>query len=160
MAGGLQENVSEKYVSRWDVLDELICFGWIDGLRRKLDEHRTMRLIAQRKVEHWVRTYKKRAEKLMAEGKMHPSGLAAIAASKSNGLWNFKDDVDDLIIPKALSDELSKHNEETDFFNSINDSNKRFALRWVKLAKTEKTSAKRIKELARLSARGEKLSGT
>ena len=42
----------EKYVDRWVVLDELICFGWIDGIRRKLDGDRTMQLISQRKVQH------------------------------------------------------------------------------------------------------------
>ena len=51
-----------KYVSRWDVLDELICFGWIDGIRRKLDDKRTMQLISQRRVEHWAKTYKERAQ--------------------------------------------------------------------------------------------------
>lgn len=42
----------DKYVSRWEVLDELICFGWIDGIRRKLDDQKTMQLISQRKAEH------------------------------------------------------------------------------------------------------------
>jgi hypothetical protein len=36
----------ERYVSRWDVLDELLCFGWIYGLRRKLDDERTLQLIS------------------------------------------------------------------------------------------------------------------
>jgi hypothetical protein len=34
--------VADKYLDRWEVLDELICFGWIDGIRRKLDDDRTM----------------------------------------------------------------------------------------------------------------------
>ncbi|NVK49078.1 MAG: YdeI/OmpD-associated family protein [Cyclobacteriaceae bacterium] len=149
-----------KYVSRWEVLDELICFGWIDGIRRKLDDKRTMQLISKRKVEHWARTYKERASKLIDEGKMHESGLKAIEASKSNGLWNFMDDVDNLIIPKDLSDELSKYDGAVDYFDSINDSSKRFVLRWVKLAKTEKTRKNRINKLAQLSAKGEKLPGS
>ncbi|NVJ85737.1 MAG: YdeI/OmpD-associated family protein [Algoriphagus sp.] len=149
-----------KYVSRWEVLDELICFGWIDGIRRKLDDKRTMQLISKRKVEHWARTYKERASKLIDEGKMHESGLKAIETSKSNGLWNFMDDVDNLIIPKDLSDELSKYDGAVDYFDSINDSSKRFVLRWVKLAKTEKTRKNRINKLAQLSAKGEKLPGS
>ena len=68
----------DKYVSRWDVLDQLICFGWIDGIRRKLDDKKTMQLISQRKVEHWAKTYKERAAKLIDEGKMHAPGLKAI----------------------------------------------------------------------------------
>ena len=91
-----------KYLSRWDVLDELLCFGWIDGIRRKLDDKRTMQLISKRKIEHWAKSYKERVAKLTEEGKMHESGLKSIAASKSSGLWNFMDDVDNLIVPKDL----------------------------------------------------------
>lgn len=40
-----KKSVPDFYVSRWEVLDELICFGWIDGIRRKLDENKTMQLI-------------------------------------------------------------------------------------------------------------------
>ena len=71
----------DKYVSRWDVLDELICFGWIDGIRRKLDDNKTMQLISQRKVEHWAKTYKERGAKLIEGGRMHESGLKTIEDS-------------------------------------------------------------------------------
>jgi uncharacterized protein YdeI (YjbR/CyaY-like superfamily) len=149
-----------KYVSRWEVLDELICFGWIDGIRRKLDDRRTMQLISQRKVEHWARSYKERASQLIDEGVMHEAGLAAIASSKSSGLWNFMDDVDNLMVPEDLSEELTKLEGAKAFFDSINDSSKRFVLRWIKLAKTEKTRKKRIIEIAQLSAKREKLKGS
>lgn len=152
-----KKNEPDKYVSRWEVLDELICFGWIDGIRRKLDDRRTMQLISRRKVEHWAKTYKDRAKKLIDEGKMHESGLKAIDISKSNGLWNFMDDVDNLTVPKDLSEELLNLDGAAEFFNSINPSSKRFVLRWIKLAKTEKTRKSRIKKLAELSAKKEKL---
>lgn len=150
----------EKYVSRWDVLDELICFGWIDGIRRKLDDQRTMQLISPRKVEHWAGTYKERAAKLIEEGKMHESGLQTIEASKASGLWNFMDDVDNLVVPTDLSKALSQRSGATEFFNAINDSSKRFALRWIKLAKADKTRSNRIHKIATLAAQGEKLPGS
>lgn len=149
-----------KYVSRWDVLDELICFGWIDGIRRKLDNTRTMQLISPRKVEHWAKTYKDRAAKLIDQGKMHKSGLNTIEISKSNGLWNFMDDVDNLIIPDDLNSELLRLPGATEFFSSLNPSSKRFVLRWVKLAKTDRTRKQRIQKLVQLSAKGEKLPGS
>lgn len=149
-----------KYVSREEVLDELLCFGWIDGIRRKLDEKRTMQLITRRRVQHWSKTYKERVSKLIEQGKMHDSGLRSISISKSNGLWNFMDDVDDLIVPDDLQKELSKKKEAFEFFNSINPSSKRFVLRWVKLAKTEKTRKNRIQKLVELSSKGEKLPGS
>jgi len=151
--------VPDKYISTSEVLDELICFGWIDGIRRKLDETRTMQLISPRKVEHWAKTYKDRAAKLIEEGKMQDAGLRAIEISKQNGLWNFMDDVDKLIVPKDLQEALEK-SEGADFFHAINDSSKRFVLRYIKLAKTEKTRAKRVVQIAELSAKGEKLKGS
>ena len=155
-----KKSETDRYVSQWDVLDELICFGWIDGIRRKLDETRTMQLIAPRKVEHWAKTYKERAARLTKAGKMHASGLKAIEVSKTNGLWNFMDDVDNLVVPKDLSEALAQRAGATEFFTAINDSSKRFVLRWIKIAKTDKTRKNRIEKIAQLSSKGEKLPGS
>ncbi|SFR51978.1 Uncharacterized conserved protein YdeI, YjbR/CyaY-like superfamily, DUF1801 family [Robiginitalea myxolifaciens] len=155
-----KKNTPEKYVSRWDVLDELLCFGWIDGIRRKLDDTRTMQLISPRKVEHWAKTYKERAARLIEAGKMHESGLASIQKSKAAGLWNFMDDVDNLIIPEDLKDALSKEEGALSFFSALNDSSLRFALRWLKLSKTDTTRQNRIKKLVLLSSQGKKLPGS
>ncbi len=155
-----KKSVPEKYVSTGEVLDELLCYGWIDGIRRKLDEHRTMQLIAPRRVEHWAKSYKDRAARLIGEGKMQEAGFRSIEASKANGLWDFMDDVDKLIIPADLQKALEKYPSAADFFHAINPSSKRFVLRWLKLAKTDKTRASRIEQLAQLSAKGEKLKGS
>ena len=128
--------------------------------RGKLDATRTMQLISPRRVQHWAKSYKDRASKLIEENRMHQSGLAAIARGKASGLWNFMDDVDNLIIPKDLRTALQELEGAFDFFDNINDSSKRFVLRWIKLAKTEKTRANRIKKIAQLSSSGEKLPGS
>lgn len=155
-----KKSTPEKYVSTSQVLDELLCFGWIDGIRRKLDEERTMQLISPRKVEHWTKSYKDRAARLIRERKMETAGLHAIEASKKSGLWDFMDDVDKLIVPKDLLQALGGRAEASDFFHAINDSSKRFVLRWLKLAKTEKTRQARIEKIVELSANGEKLKGS
>lgn len=80
--------------------------------------------------------------------------------SKQNGLWDFIDEVDQLVVPEDLQEALKKYDGATEFFYAINDSSKRFVLRWLKLAKTDKTRASRILQLAALSARGEKLKGS
>ena len=152
-----KKNVPEKYVSRDEVLDEILCFGWIDGIRRKLDDYRTMQLLSPRRVQHWAKSYKERAQKLILEGRMHESGFQSIEDSKKSGLWNFMDDVDALIKPKDLVLELQKYPTAEPFFDSIADSSKRWVLRWIKLAKTEKTRASRIKKTAALAAKGEKV---
>jgi len=149
-----------RYVSLWEVLDELIGFGWIDGIRRKLDNKRTMQLISPRRVEHWAGSYKERAAKLIQEGRMAEAGFKSISQSKAAGLWNFMDDVDNLIVPLDLEEALGKQKGATAFFKSINDSSKRFAMRWIKLAKTTETRNKRIARLAALSYKQEKLPGS
>jgi uncharacterized protein YdeI (YjbR/CyaY-like superfamily) len=150
----------DQYVSTSEVLDELLCFGWIDGIRRKLDEHKTMQLISPRKVEHWAKTYKDRAAKLIEQGKMHDAGYRSIELSKQNGLWDFMDDVDNLLVPVDLQETLKKYKGATEFFSAINDSSKRFVLRYIKLAKTEKTRVSRIEQIAALASKGEKLKGS
>jgi uncharacterized protein YdeI (YjbR/CyaY-like superfamily) len=155
-----KKSEKKKYVSRDEVLDELICFGWIDGIRRKLDNTRTMQLISPRRVQHWAKTYKDRAGKLIKENKMHQSGLDSIKKGKESGLWNFMDDVDNLKIPDDLKTALNKLEGAFDFFDNINNSSKRFVLRWIKLSKTEKTRNIRIAKIAKLSSIGEKLPGS
>ena len=155
-----KKTVPEKYLSTSEVLDELLCFGWIDGIRRKLDDNKTMQLISPRKVEHWAKTYKDRAAKLIEEGKMQDAGFRSIELSKQAGLWDFMDDVDNLVVPEDLQKVLQKYEGATEFFYAINDSSKRFVLRYIKLAKAEKTRVSRIEQIAVLASRGEKLKGS
>jgi uncharacterized protein YdeI (YjbR/CyaY-like superfamily) len=91
---------------------------------------------------------------------MHEAGYQSIERSKASGLWNFMDDVDKLIIPDDLAAELATYDAAGAFFDSINDSSKRFVLRWIKLAKTQKTRKKRIAEAALLASKGQKLPGS
>lgn len=155
-----KKSIPDKYVSRTEVLDLLLCYGWIDGIRRKLDDNRTMQLISPRKVEHWAKSYKDRAEKLISQGKMKSAGFKSITLSKKSGLWIFMDDVDKLIIPADLQKQLVKYEGAEPFFSNINDSSKRFVLRWIKLSKTDKTRNSRIKKIAELASKGEKLKGS
>lgn len=155
-----KKETGANYVSVQEVLDELLCFGWIDGIRRKLDAERTMQLISPRKAQHWAQTYKERANKLIESGKMHAAGFAAIERSRQAGLWDYMDDVDRLTIPPDLQAALAQDEEALAFFTQINPSSRRFALRWLKLAKTDKTRQTRIAQLFTLSKKGEKLPGS
>ena len=154
-----KKEVQDNYVSIQEVLDQLLCFGWIDGTRRKLDETRTMQLIAPRKVEHWAKTYKERFSKLEALGLVHQAGFDSVSASKKAGLWDFMDDVDNLIVPTDLQNELNENQTANQFFYYLSPSNKRFVLRYLKLAKTEKTRQKRIIEIVTLSVQNKKTPG-
>lgn len=149
----------DKYVSTSQVLDELLCFGWIDGIRRKLDEQRTMQLISPRKSHHWTQSYKDRFERLEQEGKMTDAGRKMMTHSKANQLWNLMDDVDALEIPADFKTELKKHPPAVSNFKAFAISAQRFTLRWIKLAKTDATRKKRMTQAATLAAVNKKIPG-
>ncbi len=155
-----KKHVQGKYVSTSEVLDELICFGWIDGRRMKLDENRTMQLISPRRVQHWAKTYKDRAAKLEREGRMTDAGRKCIADSKANGLWDFMDDVDALVKPDDFIKALAAHPGARENFDNFGPATQRVALRWIKLAKKPETRAKRIAKTALLASKNEKVPGS
>jgi uncharacterized protein YdeI (YjbR/CyaY-like superfamily) len=155
-----KKEISEKYVSVQEVLDELLCFGWIDGIRRKLDEQKTMQLISPRQVQHWTKTYKDRFAKLEKEGRMTDAGRQTVLVSKLNGLWDFMDDVDALIKPEDFLKCLEENPPALICFDGFGASSKRFMLRHIKIAKTAETRAKRIWEITLLAKQNLKLPGS
>lgn len=137
------QHVPDKYVGRLEALDELVAFGWIDGIARKLDADRTMQLISPRKQQIWTQTYRDRAARLEREGRMQESGRAAIKRSKALGLWEADADVDALIVPDDLAEALSAA-QALGNFNGAAPSYRRNVLRWIKQAKKAETRAARI----------------
>ncbi|MEM1372836.1 MAG: YdeI/OmpD-associated family protein [Pseudomonadota bacterium] len=145
-----------KYVSREEVLDALIAFGWIDGRRMKVDDDRTMQLISPRKEQAWAQSYKSRAERLDAEGRMQPPGRAAIAESKRAGKWMASADIDALKEPDDLVTALDAQNARA-FWDASPPSYRRNILRFIAGAKRPETRAKRVALTAAHAARGEKV---
>lgn len=142
------------YVPYDDVVEEAICFGWVDSLPRKLDEERTMLLLSPRKPgSAWSKANKERAERMNAAGKMKPDGLRKIEQSKADGSWNFLDDVEALVVPEDLSAALEGHENAAENFAAFPPSSKRGILEWIKQAKKPETRGKRIRETAELASR-------
>lgn len=146
--------VPDKFVHRWDVLDELLCFGWVDGIRRKLDDARTMQLITPRRQQAWTATYRARVARLEADGRMAKPGRNAVERSKGLDLWMANTDVDALVVPDDLRAALDAHPPASANFDAAAPSYRRNVLRWVATAKRPDTRAKRIAELAALSVEG------
>ena len=142
----------QKYVSREDVLDAIIAFGWVDGRRFVVDKDRTAQLISQRKQQAWSKSYKDRVTRLRKEELMHPAGEAAVENSRASGLWDFFADVDALILPPDLQSVLN-----LDKWESLAPSYKRNVLRWIKLAKTDATRSKRIAKTVEATHKGTKI---
>ncbi|QLE01843.1 YdeI/OmpD-associated family protein [Galbibacter sp. BG1] len=137
------------YLSYNDIVDELICFGWVDSMPKKLDVQRTMRRISPKASEsNWSGVNKRRVKKLTASGKMMPPGIAKVKIAKENGSWNFLDEVEQLIIPYDLEAALNSQPQAYYFFNRFPKSSKRNILEWIKSAKKETTRCKRISETA------------
>ncbi|MEM6619708.1 MAG: YdeI/OmpD-associated family protein [Pseudomonadota bacterium] len=145
----------DRYVSRDQVLDALIAFGWIDGIRRKLDDSRTMQLITPRKQQAWAVTYKNRAARLIDEGRMRAPGLAAVEAGRKSGLWDAMAAVDALEEPDDLRAQLT--GPAATFWSGAAPSYRRNVLRWIAGAKRPDTRARRVAEVATRAARGEKV---
>ncbi|MEM9970869.1 MAG: YdeI/OmpD-associated family protein [Pseudomonadota bacterium] len=141
-----------KYVSREQVLDALLAHGWIDGRRFVVDDDRTAQLIAPRQQQAWSQSYKDRVERLRANGRMQAAGEACVNAGKTSGLWDFFADVDALIVPDDLASRLN-----TATWDALAPSYRRNVLRWIKLAKTAPTRAKRIAATVEATAKGEKI---
>jgi uncharacterized protein YdeI (YjbR/CyaY-like superfamily) len=146
--------VPARYVSRDQVLDLLVAYDWIDGIRRQVDEQRTMQLIGPRRTKPWARTYKDRAERLIAAGEMRPSGMAAVEAAKASGDWDAMNDVDDLLVPSDLAERLASVPMATERFTGFPPSTRRNILRWLASAKTEPTRLRRIGRITEDAAQG------
>lgn len=155
-----KRSAGKAYVSTDQILDAVVAFGWMDGRRKKLDEHRSMQLLAPRKALHWSASYKHRAARLIDEGRMHPAGLRAIEASKRAGRWDLLDEADRLIVPPDLDAELKANPPAYPNYMSFPPSARRDILRWIELARSPKTRRRRIEEVVRKATLNERASGT
>ncbi len=152
-----KKSVPAKYVDRLEVLDELLCWGWVDGLARKLDDERTMQLISPRRQQKWSKSYKDRVEQLQTACRMESPGVAAIVTSKALGLWDAYEHVDLLQVPQDLREALDSQSQAALFFDAAAPSYRRNVLRWINSAKRPETRVARIEKTKQFSARENKL---
>lgn len=147
-----RKHVEGRHLSWPDLVDELLCFGWIDSLPRKLDAERTMHLISPRKPgSGWSAVNKAKIEKLIAEGRMKAAGLAAIDAAKRDGSWDVLNAADPENPPPDLVEAMKQNPMADAFFSRFPRSSRRAILEWITLAKTPETRARRIVETVRLA---------
>ncbi len=152
-----KKHVSDRYVTYDAIVEELLCYGWIDGRTRRLDDDRTMLLVARRKPgSTWSAPNKKRVARLEKAALMTPAGREKIDAARRDGSWSFLDDIDKLVIPDDLGRALQGNDEAQRAFHAFNDSAKKVILLWIKTAKRRETREKRVSETVRLAAKGVK----
>ena len=135
------------------VVEEMLCFGWIDSTARPLDADRRMLYVCPRKPKSvWSKVNKARVERLIATGRMTAAGMKAIGTAKANGSWTALDQVDALVMPPDLVKALAKNRTAKEHFDAFPPSARKFILWRIGNARTEPTRAKRIAETVRLAA--------
>lgn len=140
-----------------EAVEEALCFGWIDGQTGNIDERRSRQYFAPRKPQSgWAATNKARVERLVAEGRMTPAGLAAIQRAKDNGSWTLLDDVEAGVIPDDLAASLAARPPAAANFDAFPKSARHALLAWAAMAKRPETRARRIAEIAARAQVGER----
>ena len=133
-------------------VEEALCYGWIDGHTKTLDEERGMQWYAPRRAGSvWARSNKERVARLIADGRMTPAGQARIDAAQADGTWALWDHVDSLAVPDDLAAALATYPAARAHFDAFPRSARHAILGWIATAKRPETRAKRIAETARLA---------
>ena len=141
------------YLAYRDIVQECLCFGWIDSLPRKLDELRTMTYISPRKQgSNWSKVNKNHIANLQASGLIHQAGLEKIEQAKKDGSWSFLDDVEALIVPEDLKQVFNENKTARSHWDKFPPSVRRGILEWIKNAKRPATRAKRIADTVNKAA--------
>ena len=140
-----------------DAVEEALCFGWIDSRPGTLDAQQYKLYMSPRKPGSvWSKLNKQRIRRLVKEGRMTPAGLVKIEAAKKDGSWNTLDEVDRLVIPADLLEQLSANPEAKRNFEGFSSSSRKIILFWIASAKRAETRQKRIEETVRLAAQNVK----
>ncbi len=143
-----------SHLSYAEVVEEALCFGWVDSKPRSLDAKRSMLWLAPRKKgSAWSKPNKERVARLIAAGLMHAAGLAKVAAAKKDGSWTKLDAVEALVVPPDLAAALAAHGRASEHFAAFPRSVKRGILEWIVQAKKPETRLARITETATLAAK-------
>jgi uncharacterized protein YdeI (YjbR/CyaY-like superfamily) len=135
-----------------EALEEALCFGWIDGILKRIDDEKhTIRFTPRRKNSIWSEPNRKRVAKLIQEGRMTEAGLAKIEEAKANGQWEkaaVREDV--TLVPPELTAALAGNARARENFEKLAPSYRKQFIYWIGTAKRDQTREKRIKTAIKL----------
>jgi uncharacterized protein YdeI (YjbR/CyaY-like superfamily) len=164
------ETATELWVGHWkkgsgrgglayaEGVDEALCFGWIDGKTRRLDEAAyAIRYTPRRRGSNWSVVNIGRIGELTAAGRMHPAGLRAFEARGEvrTGVYSYENRPAHL--PEELAEVFRRHPEAWSFFAGQPPSYRRAATWWVVSAKRPETQQRRLAALIERSAAGRRI---
>jgi len=142
-----------------EAVDEALCFGWIDGIRRSLgDESYMIRFTPRKPRSTWSAVNIARAKELVAEGRMRPAGLAAfeVRSDDRSAIYAYEQRHEAQLAPDEER-EFRANERAWEFFQAHPPWYRKTALWWVVSAKREETRARRLRTLIDDSANGRKL---
>ena len=141
-----------------DAVDECLCFGWIDGVRRTIDgESYVQRLTPRRKRSNWSLINVNRFQELVAAGRMTPAGVAAFEArtDERTGVYSFEQG--EFQLEPTMLDQLRANEAAWTFWEKAAKSYRKLATWWLISAKKDETKSRRLEELIACSALGERV---
>lgn len=151
-----KKHTGVKSIAWAEIVDTVLCFGWIDSQSRRIDEDRyRQRLTPRRKRSKWSKINCEKAENLIAEGKMRESGLAEVERAKEDGRWEAAyDSPSNVKVPDEFVQALADAGLSQAFVGL--DSQNRFAmLNRIQTAKKAETKTRLIEKFCGMLARGE-----
>ena len=142
------------YLSVPEIVQECLCFGWVDSLVRKLDARRTMLYISPRKPgSNWSRVNKDHVAFLEKSGLMTEAGQAVVARAKSDGTWSALDEVENIVLPPDLAGALAAAPGALENWDAFPRSVRRGALEILLNAKRPQTRLRKINEIVECAVR-------
>lgn len=139
-------------------VDEALCFGWIDGIRKSIDaESYMIRFTPRKPSSTWSAVNIRNVEKLIKEKRMRPPGLKAYAARKENrsGIYSYEQRSVDLVEPYAA--QFQQHKSAWEFYQAQPPGYRKLMNWRILSGKREETRQKRLKELIEYSARKQRM---
>jgi len=154
-----KKHTEKPSISYENAVEEALCFGWIDSIVKRIDDAKFVRKFTPRKPDSkWSELNKKRANKMIDQGKMTKAGLALISQAKDRGQWlKSRQLKKDFAVPKYVEHALQSNDKALSNFRKLAPSYKRQYIGWVDSAKKEETRRRRLAEVIRILERNEKL---
>lgn len=143
-----------------DLVEEAICFGWIDSTVNPLDDDRGLQLMTPRKAKSaWTRLNRQRAADLEAQGRMTDAGRGAIEVAQANGWWTISDPVEDLLEPDDLTRALDAVPAARQAWDGFPPSARKQMLWMLVSAGKPDTRARRVEKIVAEAAAGRRAAG-
>ena len=140
-----------------DLVEEALCFGWIDATNRPLGEDRRMQWYSPRRARSpWAATNKVRVARLIEQGLMMPAGQAVIDAAKASVWWSVLDGPEAGIVPDELQRALDQNDAARETWDSYPASVRKYQLTQIAMAMNPETVSGRIARVVHTAAEGKR----